>query len=88
MSTCKSKSALPVIFVDQLELVRRVSIIIFNNLSNLAMVQLISLQFCSNLNISFVTVVLLSTDDKGSVKMNKLGLMQNNKGLCFHKYLR
>ena len=59
MRSCIEQLALPVIFVDQLELARRVCIIVFNNLRNLALVQLISLQFCINLNISFVAVVLL-----------------------------
>ena len=64
---------LPVIFVNQLKLVRRVGIVVLNNLGNLALVQLISLQFRINLNISFVAVVLMQTDDKGNVKTNKLG---------------
>jgi hypothetical protein len=59
--------------------VRRVCIIVFNNLGNLALVQLICLQFCINLNISFITVVLLSTDDKGDVKTSKLGQCRTTK---------
>ncbi len=66
-----SVSTLPVIFVDQLELVRRVCIIVFNNLSNFALVQLISLQYCIHLNISIVTVVLLSTYEDGDVQVSE-----------------
>ncbi len=63
---------LPVIFVNQLKLVRRVCIVVLNNLGNLALVQLISLQYCIHLNFSFVTVVLLLINDEGNVTTNKL----------------
>ncbi len=63
---------LPVIFVNQLKLVRSVGIVVLNNLGNLALVQLISLQHCIHLNFSFVAVVLLYIDDEGNVATNKL----------------